>query len=132
MFEIDDFENDWVYQTPFDFIHGRELEGCVADEDRLFAQAFKHLKSGGYFEFDGAYAFWFSDDNTIEKAENCQLLVENIHVAANKFGKRLDTAPTWKEKMEKAGFVNVHQSVYKVWTTSSCSYFNIFWILETS
>jgi len=129
VFEIDDFENDWLYQTPFDFIHGRELEGCVADEDRLFTQAFKHLKSGGYFEFDGAYAFWFSDDDTIEKAKNCQLLVKNLHEAANKFGKRLDTAPTWKEKMEKAGFVDVKQSIYKVWTTSLAG---LFWILGTS
>ncbi|KAL2219325.1 S-adenosyl-L-methionine-dependent methyltransferase [Thermoascus aurantiacus ATCC 26904] len=111
IFEIDVFENDWVYQTPFDFIHGRELEGCVADEDRLFSQAFKHIKSGGYFEFDGYYAQWFSDDDTIEKAENCQLCMKNLHIAANKFGKRINNAPLWKERMEKAGFVDVKESV---------------------
>lgn len=114
VFEIDDFETDWVYGSKFDFIHGRELEGCVSDEDKLFAQAFKHLKSGGYFEFDGAYTHWLSDDDTAQKAENCQFLAAKIHEAANKFGKSFDNVPLWKAKMEKAGFVDVKEFVYKV------------------
>ncbi|KAL1964156.1 hypothetical protein VTN77DRAFT_7244 [Rasamsonia byssochlamydoides] len=113
VFEIDDFETEWLYTTKFDFIHGRELEGCVADEDRLFAQAFKHLKSGGYFEFSGSYTYWFSDDDTAKKAESCQFLVKNIHLAGDKFGKSFDTVPLWKEKMEKAGFVDVKEFVFK-------------------
>ncbi|RSL77872.1 hypothetical protein CEP52_017679 [Fusarium oligoseptatum] len=32
------FETEWQYSGPFDFIHGRELEGCIADDDRPFAQ----------------------------------------------------------------------------------------------
>ncbi|KAL1961756.1 hypothetical protein VTN77DRAFT_1082 [Rasamsonia byssochlamydoides] len=99
IFEIDDFETPWLYQTAFDFIHGRELEGCVANEDRLFSQAFDHLKSGGYFEFAGANAYFCSDDDTI---------------TGNEFGKSFDNVHLWKEKMEKAGFVDVKESVFKV------------------
>ncbi|KKA20747.1 UMTA methyltransferase family protein [Rasamsonia emersonii CBS 393.64] len=75
-FEIDDFENDCLYKTKFDFIHAH--------------------------------------DDTIKKAENCQLLLKNLHTAANKFGKTLDNVHLWKEKVEKAGFVDVKESVFKV------------------
>ncbi|KKA25673.1 hypothetical protein T310_0313 [Rasamsonia emersonii CBS 393.64] len=114
VFEIDDFESDWLYKNKFDFIHGRELEGCVADEERLFRQAFEHLRPGGYLEWVGAYAWFFSDDGTDEKAEYTKKWLKLFHEAAGKFGKSFETAPTWKEKMEKVGFVDVKQTVFKV------------------
>ncbi|KAL1970966.1 hypothetical protein VTN77DRAFT_2800 [Rasamsonia byssochlamydoides] len=114
VFEIDDFENDWLYQTKFDFIHGRELEGCVANEDRLFSQAFEHLKSGGYFEFAGTVAHFFSDDDTDKKAENCHLFFKNLNLAGNKFGKTFENVRLWKAKMENAGFVDVKETIFKL------------------
>ncbi|KAH8661723.1 hypothetical protein BGZ61DRAFT_368615, partial [Ilyonectria robusta] len=49
-FEVDDFESEWLYRTPFDFIHARELEGCITNDDKLFQRAFQHLVPGGYIE----------------------------------------------------------------------------------
>ncbi|KAL1979477.1 hypothetical protein VTN96DRAFT_5721 [Rasamsonia emersonii] len=80
----------------------------------FFFQAFENLKPGGYFEIGGGSGYFFSDDDTIKKAENCQLLLKNLHTAANKFGKTLDNVHLWKEKVEKAGFVDVKESVFKV------------------
>ncbi|KAL1879649.1 hypothetical protein Plec18167_004111 [Paecilomyces lecythidis] len=114
VFEVDDYESPWVYQTPFDFIHGRELEGCVADEDKLFRQAFEHLKPGGYFEFDGSHAVMLSDDGTHEKAPNFQLFADELREAGRRFGKSFDNVPLWKEKMEKAGFTGVTEWIAKV------------------
>lgn len=122
VFEIDDFESDWLYKNKFDFIHGRELEGCVADEERLFRQAFEHLRPGGYLEWVGAYAWFFSDDGTDEKAEYTKKWLKLFHEAAGKFGKSFETAPTWKEKMEKVGFVDVKQTVFKVGPSSAPIY----------
>lgn len=78
-----------MYRAQFDFIHGRELEGCIANEDQLFSRAFEHLKPGGYFEFVGANPYFFSDDDALKRAPNCQLLIENIHIAGNKFWQEL-------------------------------------------
>ncbi|KAL1876134.1 hypothetical protein Plec18167_005397 [Paecilomyces lecythidis] len=114
VFEVDDFDSDWVYHNPFDFIHGRELEGCIVDEDKLFRQAFHHLKPGGYFEFDGCYPISLSEDNTHEKAENFLFWIKEIRAAANKFGKTLDNVPRWKEKMKQAGFVEVTEFVARL------------------
>ncbi|KAI5461787.1 S-adenosyl-L-methionine-dependent methyltransferase [Mariannaea sp. PMI_226] len=114
VFEVDDFESDWPYQRPFDFIHARELEGCIADDDRLFGQAFQHLNSGGYIELQAAYTKFLSDDDTAEKAKDVQLWCDALVDGIAKFGKPLDGAITWKKKLEEAGFVDVQQEVRKL------------------
>ncbi|KAI8710588.1 hypothetical protein NCS52_01559100 [Fusarium sp. LHS14.1] len=46
-FEVDDFERDWLYAEPFDFIHAREIEGCISDRNMLFRRVFRRLKPDG-------------------------------------------------------------------------------------
>ncbi|KAM5344027.1 hypothetical protein ACJ41O_012564 [Fusarium nematophilum] len=113
-FEVDDFEADWLYRRPFDFIHGRELEGCLSNDLKLFKQAFEHLSPGGYLELQAAYPPLMSDDGTAEKATDFQQWVNTICEAAAKFGKPLTCAPEWKSKLEEAGFVDVQQEIRKV------------------
>lgn len=103
-----------MFRTPFDYIHARELEGCIADEDKLFREAFQHLKPGGYFEIEGSSSHLSSDDGTHEKAEYNQLWFKEGRNSAKSFGKLADNAPTWKAKLEKAGFVDVKEFVFKV------------------
>jgi hypothetical protein len=99
---------------PFDLIHGRELEGAIRDHDELFRRALRSLKPGGYLEMKSIAVTSSSDDGTHLTAKNVMQLVEGIHQAAEKFGKSMNTLPTWKEKMEKAGFVDVKEEVIKV------------------
>ncbi|KAL1845486.1 hypothetical protein Plec18167_001433 [Paecilomyces lecythidis] len=113
-FEVDDYEVDWVYRRPFDFIHARELEGCIADEDALFRRVFEHLAPGGYFEIQGVYAQLASDDNTASKATNAQTWLKTLCEALAKFGKPVDTATNWERRLKDAGFVDVHQEVHKL------------------
>lgn len=40
-FEVDDIEEDWLYKSPFDFIHARFLALAVRNWPRLFQQTFK-------------------------------------------------------------------------------------------
>ncbi|KAJ4168286.1 hypothetical protein NW754_013620 [Fusarium falciforme] len=114
IFEVDDFEADWLYTKPFDFIHAREIEGCISDDDVLFRRAFQHLKPGGYIEFQAVYPRWLSDDGTAEKAENAQGWLKVLIEGSIKFGKSLEGAVDWKDKMQKAGFVEVRQEVRKM------------------
>ncbi|RSL49825.1 hypothetical protein CEP54_012244 [Fusarium duplospermum] len=113
-FEVDDFEAEWLYSKPFDFIHSRELEGCIGDEDALFRRALQHLKPGGYIEFQAAFPRCLSDDGTAEKAENTQSWLKTLIDGSAKFGKSLEGAIGWKEKLEKAGFVDVKQEIFKI------------------
>ncbi|KAF4958037.1 hypothetical protein FSARC_11123 [Fusarium sarcochroum] len=114
VFEVDDFEADWLYHNPFDFIHARELEGCISKDDRFFEQALQHLKPGGYIEMQAVDATFWSDDGTDEKAVNAQLWLKTLIEGSAKFGKPLDVAPSWKAKLEAAGFVDIQEEIRKV------------------
>ncbi|KAH6867810.1 S-adenosyl-L-methionine-dependent methyltransferase [Thelonectria olida] len=114
VFEVDDFESDWVYTKPFDYIHTRELEGCIGNEMRLFQQAHEHLAPGGYFEMQGVGAQFLSDDDTLEQAPNAQMWMNKIVEGAAMFGKPIDSTPTWAQKMKEAGFVDVKQVIHKI------------------
>ncbi|KAF5000555.1 hypothetical protein FGRMN_1722 [Fusarium graminum] len=114
IFEVDDFEAEWLYRTPFDFIHARELQGCIRNDGRFFKQALKHLAPGGYLEIQAAASPFLSDDGTAEKAVNAQLWLSTLCEGAAQFGTPLDSAPTWKAKMEAAGFESVHEEVRKL------------------
>jgi SAM-dependent methyltransferase len=113
-FEVDDFEAEWLYTKPFDFIHARELEGCISNDDELFRRTFRHLAPGGYIEFQAAYPHWLSDDGTADKAENAQSWLKILLEGSAKFGKSLEGAVNWKNKIEKAGFVDVQEEVRKM------------------
>lgn len=112
-FQIDDFEKEWAYSRPFDFIHGRDLEGSVRDYDQLFRQAFQNLKPGGYLEMASMEINTHSDDGTHLKAKNFLKGLRVTHEASKKFGKDMNSVATWKEKMERAGFENVTEKIYK-------------------
>jgi hypothetical protein len=40
-FVIDDAEDQWLYETGFDYIHLRLMAGCFSDWQNLFNQAFQ-------------------------------------------------------------------------------------------
>ena len=114
-FEVDDFEQQpWGYSRPFDYIHARDLEGCVRDYDQLFREAKNNLVPGGYFEIGGLEINTTSDDGTHEKARNFVYLCDSVYECSKEFGKPLRNAKTWKSKMLQAGFVDVEEHVFKV------------------
>ncbi|EFX00489.1 umta methyltransferase family protein [Grosmannia clavigera kw1407] len=110
-FEVDDFEEEWVYRRKFDYIHARELGGCIGDANQLFRRAFENLTSGGHFEIQTVYAKFLSYDGTDKQAKDAQFWMENICAGARKFGKPLDSTPEWLEKIKAAGFIDVQQDI---------------------
>ena len=56
----------------------------------------------------------YSDDDTHLKATNMLESVTQLHAGSKVFGKEMASVFTWKERMEKAGFINVKEEVFKV------------------
>ncbi|KAJ5085771.1 hypothetical protein N7532_010542 [Penicillium argentinense] len=113
-FEVDDFEQPWPYSRKFDYIHGRELEGFIRDHDKLFQQAFDNLNPNGWFEMVTMEVNSYSDDGTHLKAVSMLESVKHIHLSSKLFGKDMASVFTWKERMERTGFVNVKEDILKL------------------
>jgi ubiquinone/menaquinone biosynthesis C-methylase UbiE len=117
-FEIDDVENDWVYESnSFDFIHAREFLLAIRDWDRLIEQSFHCLKPGGYLELSATWPRIKSDDNTLPE-NSAYVEIEKIFAAVgDAIGASVDAPLSWKQRMEKAGFADVQENVFKVPTS---------------
>ena len=115
IFEIEDFNLPWTYrENHFDFIHIRELFGCVSDWDEFFSSAFRHLKTGGYIEIFEHSVVPASDDGTISEDSFYTLWGKTALEMGEKFGGKSFTI--WEEskaRIEKAGFVDVVETRYK-------------------
>lgn len=113
-FEMEDLNTTWTDpENHFDFIHIRELFGCVLDWDDFFAQAFRHTKPGGYLEVMEHSVWPVSDDGTV----NDQSFFTTWGRTAVEMGERTGKSFTiWKEsksQMEGAGFVDVVEKRFK-------------------
>lgn len=115
-FYIDDVENEWVYRPneAFDFIHCRGMGGSIQDWDKLCSQVYEHLKPGGWLEFQEPEAWMTSDDDSKNRVEFVNQWQTLCNEAALKFGKAIDIAPTLKQRMIDAGFVDVEEVAIKV------------------
>jgi len=113
-FEIDDVNGKWTYpKNHFDFIHMRELFGCVSDWDELFSQTFEHTKPGGYVEIAEHSVAPISDDDTVNEHSFFTKWGKTVLECGEKFGKSFAIWEESRELMEKAGFVDVTEIRYK-------------------
>lgn len=115
-FMVDDIEADWLedWSDMYDFIHGRDLGGSVSDWAKLYAQAFRCVKPGGWIEMQEFEVWIKSDDDTLKKAPSLIRLQELIDEASTKLGKQMNVANEQKQKVIDAGFEDVTDDVYKV------------------
>ncbi|KAH0556182.1 hypothetical protein GP486_005887 [Trichoglossum hirsutum] len=113
-FEVDDAESDWSFPpNHFDFIHARTMGGSISDLDKLLAQCYKHLKPGGWLELDEVDTLARSDDGSLTPQHALSQWIAYLNEASMKAGRRLDIARTYKAAIEKTGFVDVRDDIYK-------------------
>ncbi|GME44272.1 related to methyltransferase [Neofusicoccum parvum] len=120
-FYVDDFEQEWEFgggeagRERFDFVHWRSLNGSTGDWPRLYAQAYAHLRPGGWVEAQEYDAWIFSDDDPhLERARWTKTWCETMTEISTRFGKPLNVARLQKGWMEEAGFVDVREEIKKV------------------
>lgn len=115
-FLVDNAEDEWPYDeaNAFDLVHWRVLSGSIKNWPRLYEQAFKHLKPGGWLESQEHDVRVSSDDDSVEKAKDVVNWFSTIDAASETFGKKMDVADKQKQWMIDAGFVDVHEDIYKV------------------
>jgi len=115
VFDIDDAESEWVYpDNHFDLVHGRCLAGGIDDWPKLFAQAYRHTKPGGWVEFHDCIPDCLTDDDSLPFDTPLAVWCREIGGAARSVGKAWDVTPFLKSYMEGAGYVNVQEVRLKI------------------
>lgn len=114
MFEIDDVTLEWTFPPDhFDFVHVRELFGCVPDWDFFFAQAYKHIAPGGWIEIVEHSVQPVCDDDTMGPDHFFHAWGKTVIGVSEKWGKSFTIWEEAKDRLEKAGFVDVTEVAYK-------------------
>ncbi|KAF1986211.1 S-adenosyl-L-methionine-dependent methyltransferase [Aulographum hederae CBS 113979] len=113
-FEIDDVNLEWTYPPDhFDFIHVREMFGSIPDWDYFLEQAYRHTKPGGYVEIVEHSVEPVSDDETVGPDHFYTLWGKTVIDLGQRFGKSFAIWKESRERMERAGFVDVVEVPYK-------------------
>lgn len=118
-FLIDDAQLDWSFEpNSFDFIHMRNLYGAIDDWQKLYRQAFTHLKPGGWLE-----TLEFDIET---RSENPRVASDPDHIfkrwcrlfwdAGDKLGRTFQIARDGRMERyaKEAGFVDVVHRQWKV------------------
>lgn len=116
-FYVDDVESEWVNSPDeaYDFIHGRSMCGSISDFDALYSQCFTNLKPGGWIEMQEFESWiWQIDDPEAKRIPNITKWLSLLDEASAIMGKRINTATHQKQKLIKAGFINISDDVYPV------------------
>ena len=109
-FELDDAQNEWAYNEPFDFIHMRDLSGAFSNWSAIYAEVSKFLKPGGSFEITDCGLIHLKeipDSNT--SIFNCA-----VRSAADKSGRPLDLDHLKKPILDNAGLSVIKIRVLEV------------------
>jgi len=107
-FIIDDVEDEWASGDGWDLAHFRTMALVLRDLQRAVDQTFRHLKKGGWIEFQESHGMPFCDDGTMQPGDDVLQQFYLLCVdALKRFGMDLNVANRVGDYLTAAGFVNV-------------------------
>ncbi|KAJ4313200.1 hypothetical protein N0V84_009526 [Fusarium piperis] len=114
-FELDDIEREWTWkEDSFDFVFARDLLLAIRDWPALIDQTYRHLKPGGWVEFQAIVGLLGSDDDSIPEDSYLRKFSGMMESASSKFGASLTDPMKWKGWLEERGYQNVTEKVFKL------------------
>ncbi|KAK2015060.1 methyltransferase domain-containing protein [Colletotrichum eremochloae] len=114
-FVVDDAEAEWLQpDNSIDYIHVRNMGAAIKDWTKLFSQAYRVLKPGGWIELQEMKWSFNCDDGTMPSTYAVTKMMKLIWEGLGKFGIEADVADTNPQRLKDAGFMNQVLDVRKV------------------
>ncbi|RSM01546.1 hypothetical protein CEP52_008473 [Fusarium oligoseptatum] len=116
---IDDLEKEWTWKVPFDFVFCRMMTGSFADPEAMAKKVFNGLSAEGWYEIQDIQLPVFCDDGTLDpKTSPIMKWQEGLIDASKKLGRPLGASDQYKAILERTGFHNVDETIFR-WPTNS-------------
>jgi ubiquinone/menaquinone biosynthesis C-methylase UbiE len=118
-FEVDDLEAEWLYRPgSYDLIHIRFMFLAIKDYPAVLAQVYRTLKPGGYIELSELATLPTSTNPNYPSPVTIYRWLDLLAEASTRMGFTMRIAPTFKELLTNAGFVDVVETKFDVpWGT---------------
>lgn len=113
---MDDCIQEWAFaENSLDYIHMRWLVGSVVDWPKLFEEAYRCLKPGGYIESHEALSRMDCDDGTITEESAMRQWGKFFVEGGKKIGRPFTVVEdeVQKKSMDEAGFVEFEERNFK-------------------
>ncbi|CAK7218248.1 hypothetical protein SEUCBS140593_003482 [Sporothrix eucalyptigena] len=113
-FEVDDVENEWVYDQPFSFIFSRYMAASISDWPQLVRRTFENLEPGGWAEFQDFDLTYHSEDGSLKDDDPLLVWITMMGNAARSIGRDPLPGRQLKGWFEDAGFTNIYHRRVKL------------------
>ncbi|KAJ3529711.1 hypothetical protein NM208_g9632 [Fusarium decemcellulare] len=117
-FQIDDAQLDWTFEPDsFDFIHIRALHGAINDWPKLYSQAYKCLKPGGWLQHMEPGIALRCDNPAIKTDDNhvFKQWSQLFYDAGDRLGRTFDiTNKNMEDWAREAGFTSIVPKTFKI------------------
>ncbi|KAJ5391064.1 hypothetical protein N7509_006554 [Penicillium cosmopolitanum] len=116
IFEVDDILREWTWEKLFDFIHLRLMLGAFTPEgwQQVYKQCYESLAPGCWIEQIELDVRVYSDDGSLKSDSYLAGWGDNFIGCSERAGRSLLIQETMRSSMEKAGFVDTHEKLYKI------------------
>ncbi|KXG52938.1 uncharacterized protein PGRI_081930 [Penicillium griseofulvum] len=113
--EVDDVLQEWTWRAQFDLIHMRNMIGSFDsfEWDRIYQHCFQKMAPGGWIEQIEVGPFITSDDGSLPPDSALSSWGPLMQTCGDRAGRSCDIVLTMSESIKNAGFVDVHEKVYK-------------------
>jgi len=111
-FYVENAEDEWEYDTKFDFIHGRMLVVGIRNWRRFFEQAYANLKPGGWIEMQDLNFPVRCDDGTAAPDSPVMEWSADMVAGAAKFGIDLQGSRNFASLLADAGFTDINSEAH--------------------
>ncbi|KAK0649780.1 S-adenosyl-L-methionine-dependent methyltransferase [Cercophora newfieldiana] len=106
-FYVDDIEEEWVFESKFDYIHSRMMSVSLVDWDRYLHRCYDNLEPGGHLELAEVKMPYDCDDGTVLETHAHMKWVRLLMEASERMGRPFVDPTRLKEQMEAIGFQDV-------------------------
>ncbi|KAJ5668909.1 hypothetical protein N7462_009979 [Penicillium macrosclerotiorum] len=116
VFEVDNLLQEWTWSEPFDLVFLRHMLGSFDSEgwSQLYKRCYDNLIPGGWIEQLEFDINIMTDDNSMPADSPLASWGDNFIDCAERAGRSLTVQKTMRTSIENAGFVDVHEQLYKV------------------